>query len=75
MLWLLYPSPLQGRDPSIHWIGGWVGTRADLNAVVKRKYPCLCQESNPGLAVRNLVTMLTEQPRVLLKHLYIYYSI
>jgi len=27
------------RAPSIHWIGGWVRTRADLDAVMKRKIP------------------------------------
>jgi hypothetical protein len=34
------PHPLypQGRAPSIHWIRGWVGPRADLDAVVKIKF-------------------------------------
>jgi hypothetical protein len=27
------------RAPGTHWIGGWVGPRADLDAVVKRKIP------------------------------------
>jgi hypothetical protein len=27
------------RAPGIHWIGGWVGPTAVLNAVVKRKIP------------------------------------
>jgi hypothetical protein len=27
------------RAPGNHWIGGWVGTRAVLDAVVKRKIP------------------------------------
>jgi hypothetical protein len=30
-----------------HWIGGWVGPRAVLDAVVKRKIPSHRQESNP----------------------------
>jgi hypothetical protein len=30
-----------------HWIGGWVGPRAVLDAVVKRKIPSPRQESNP----------------------------
>jgi hypothetical protein len=30
---------LQGRDPGIHWMGGWVGPRAGLDAVVKKKFP------------------------------------
>jgi hypothetical protein len=35
------------RDPDTHWIGGWVGPRAGLDTVVKRKIPSLCEESNP----------------------------
>jgi hypothetical protein len=35
------------RAPGIHWIGGWVGPRAILDVVVKRKTPTSCQESNP----------------------------
>jgi len=31
MLQPLYP---QGRAPGSHWIGGWVGHRTDLDAVV-----------------------------------------
>jgi hypothetical protein len=36
--------PLYPRDkaPGTHWIGGWVGPRAGLNAVVKRKIPTSC---------------------------------
>jgi hypothetical protein len=26
------------RAPGTHWIGGWVGLRATLDAVVKRKF-------------------------------------
>jgi hypothetical protein len=33
--------------PSTRWIGGWVGSRAGLDAVVKRKSPSPHQESNP----------------------------
>jgi hypothetical protein len=29
------------RAPGTHWIGGWVGRRAVLDAVVKRKIPRL----------------------------------
>jgi hypothetical protein len=32
--------------PVTHWIGGWVGPRAILNAVVKKKIPSPCRESN-----------------------------
>jgi hypothetical protein len=36
-----------GKEASgIHWIGGWVGLRAVLDVVVRRKIPSLCQESN-----------------------------
>jgi hypothetical protein len=33
--------------PGTHWIGGWVGPRAVLDAVVKRKIPSPRRESNP----------------------------
>jgi hypothetical protein len=35
------PRPLypRERDPGTHWIGDWVGSRAVLDAVVKRKIP------------------------------------
>jgi hypothetical protein len=35
------PRPLypRGREPGTHWIGGWVGPRAVLDAAVKRKIP------------------------------------
>jgi hypothetical protein len=35
------------RAPGTHWIGGWVGSRAFLDAVVKRKIPSPRRESNP----------------------------
>jgi hypothetical protein len=34
------------RALGTHWIGGWVGPRAVLNAVVKRKIPSPRRESN-----------------------------
>jgi hypothetical protein len=34
------------RSPRTPWIGGWVGPRAVLDAVVKRKIPSPCRESN-----------------------------
>jgi len=30
-----------------HWIGGWVGPKAGLDAVVRRKIPSPCWDSNP----------------------------
>jgi hypothetical protein len=35
------------RAPGTHWIGGWVGTRAILDVVVKKKIPSSHWESNP----------------------------
>jgi hypothetical protein len=35
------------RVPGIHWIEVWVGPRAVLDTVVKRKIPCRCREWNP----------------------------
>jgi hypothetical protein len=37
------------RDPSTHWIGGWVDPRAGLDDVEKRKFLTL-----PGLELRPL---------------------
>jgi hypothetical protein len=37
----------QLHAPDTHWIGGWVGPRAVLDAVVKRKIPSPRRESNP----------------------------
>jgi hypothetical protein len=37
----------QGKSPGTHWIGGWVGSRAILDAVVKRKISSSRRESNP----------------------------
>jgi len=33
------------RTPVTHWIGGWIGPRAVLEAVVKRKIPSPRRES------------------------------
>jgi len=34
------------RAPATQWIGGWVGPRASMDMVVKRKIPSLYQDSN-----------------------------
>jgi hypothetical protein len=39
------------RAPVSHWIGGWLGPRAVLDAVVKRKIPSPRRESNPGIPI------------------------
>jgi hypothetical protein len=36
------------RAPGTHWIGGWVGPRAVMYEVVKRKIPSPRRESNPA---------------------------
>jgi hypothetical protein len=43
------PGRFTPRERSLgtHWIGGWVGSRAVLDAVVKRKIPSPSRESNP----------------------------
>jgi hypothetical protein len=43
------PRPLYPQGP--HWIGGWVGPRAVLDAVVKRKIPNPRRESNPRIPI------------------------
>jgi hypothetical protein len=50
------------------WIGGWVGPRAGLNTVAKRKKSLLCPywESKLGRPAHNLITILTEQPQFLI---------
>lgn len=37
------------RDPSTHWLGDWVDTKASLNALGKRKISCHYWDSNPSL--------------------------
>jgi hypothetical protein len=43
------PAPFnpKERDPGTQWIEGWVGPRADLDVVVKRKIPIPCRDSKP----------------------------
>jgi hypothetical protein len=40
-----------GRAPSTNWIGGWVGPRAVLDAVVKRKIPSPRRETKPRTSI------------------------
>jgi hypothetical protein len=42
------------RPPGTHWIGGWVGTKAGLDAVAMRKIRCPWRESNTSLVTINL---------------------
>jgi hypothetical protein len=39
--------------------GGWIGPRAVLDSVAKRKIHRPCRESNPGRPARSLVAILT----------------
>jgi hypothetical protein len=54
------------RAPGTHWIGGWVGPRAILDAVVKRKIPSPpgIEPQNPDCPVRSLVAIPTELSRL-----------
>jgi hypothetical protein len=47
-------------DASTHFIAGWMGPRAGLDAVVKRKIPYSCWESNTGRPFCSSVITLTE---------------
>jgi hypothetical protein len=42
-----FPFTPRERAPGTHWIGGWVGPRAGLDAVMKGKIPSPRRESNP----------------------------
>jgi hypothetical protein len=39
------------RAPGTYWIRSWVGPRAGLDAVVKRKIPSLRRESKPTTSI------------------------
>jgi hypothetical protein len=45
------PLPLysQGKAPDTHLIGGWVGPRAGLDVLVRRKIPSPCWDWNPPI--------------------------
>jgi hypothetical protein len=53
----VWPASRPGRftpketAPCTHCIGGWVGTRIVLDAVVKRKIPSPRRESNPRIPI------------------------
>jgi hypothetical protein len=49
---------------STHWVVGWVGLRAGLDAMEKRINPYPCRESNPGRAAHSLVAVPTELSRM-----------
>jgi hypothetical protein len=54
-------------DPVINWIGGWVGSRAGLEAVVRRKISSPYRDSNPLIfhpVAQLYTTVLQWVPRV-----------
>jgi len=59
------------RAPGAHWIGGWVGHRAGVDAVVKRKYPHHYQKLNPSQPTYSLVTIKTSLPWLQKPQIYI----
>jgi hypothetical protein len=46
------------RAPDTQWIGGWVGPKAALDAVVKRKLPSSHLESNSRTLIVQPVAQL-----------------
>jgi hypothetical protein len=48
------------RTPGVHWIGGWVGSRAGLDVMKRRKSLVLCRLPNQGHPTHILITIRTE---------------
>jgi hypothetical protein len=44
--------------PVTHWIGGWVGSRADLDAMAKRKSPIIAPTGNRTPVIRPIAYSL-----------------
>jgi hypothetical protein len=52
-----------GKDPpGTRWIGGWVGPRAVLEAVVKRNIPSPLRKSNPRTPIVQPVAQRYTEP-------------
>jgi hypothetical protein len=47
------PLPSEKTATGTHWIGDWLGPRAGLDAVEKRKISCPCRDSNPSRSARS----------------------
>jgi hypothetical protein len=58
--------------PGTHWIGGWVGPRAVLNAVAKRTIPSPRRESNPRTPIVQPVAQRYTNWAITALSLYIY---
>jgi hypothetical protein len=57
--------PQEGDPSDTHWIGGWLGLRAGLDAVkMRKKNPSSYRESNSGLPTRSPVALLSELFRI-----------
>jgi len=50
------PLYLRGKSPGTHWIGGYMGPRAGLDAVEKRKIPNPRRELKPRTPIVQPVT-------------------
>jgi hypothetical protein len=55
--------------PRKHWIGGWVGCRADLDVAEQRKFSYPCHESNPSRPVRSPSLYELKYPWVFTTHI------
>jgi len=48
-----------GKEPRVHWLGGWAGPKSDLDISARKKRSCLCQESkNSAHVFRSLLHFL-----------------
>jgi hypothetical protein len=59
-----------GTPPGTNCIGGWVGPRAGLDAVKRRKISCPCRESNPSSFVvqyRIMGSLINDELEIILK--------
>jgi hypothetical protein len=48
------------RAPGSHWIGGWVGPGAGMDAMENKNITCSCQELNLGHPARSIVAIPAE---------------
>jgi hypothetical protein len=61
-------APPLGRDPGKNLTRVWVGPRAGLDAVTKRKnYPYSCRESHPSRPTQNAVIVPINKPKLFLR--------